>query len=172
MPAKTNIFKNFKNDYFIETGSYLGDGIQFAIEAGFKNIISIELSDKYFTHCSNRFKQYPFVKIIQGDSADVLYDIIKDISVPITFWLDGHYSCGDTAKGKYSSPLIQELDQIKKQCLSTHTIIIDDVRCWRLPNPAHGFDLRNIFDKLKEINSAYSIEYLDGEEKNDILVAK
>ena len=35
-------FKN-KTSNFIETGSYLGDGIQLAIDSGFDNIYSIEL---------------------------------------------------------------------------------------------------------------------------------
>ena len=53
MPSKKEIFQKYINNYFIETGSYLGDGIQQAIDAGFKNIISIELSDKYFNICKN-----------------------------------------------------------------------------------------------------------------------
>lgn len=172
MPLKTNIFKNYPNKYFIETGSYLGDGIQLAIDAGFKNIISIELSDKYFAICTERFKEHPFVKILQGDSCEVLVDVIKEINEPITFWLDGHYSCGDTAIGKHWTPLMVELQQIKEHTIKEHTIIIDDIRCWRSYSEKHGFQLSDILEKLKEINNKYEIEYFEGEEIDDVLIAK
>ena len=46
MPSNVDNFKRFKNELFIETGSFYGEGIQQAIDAGFENIISIELSPK------------------------------------------------------------------------------------------------------------------------------
>lgn len=90
MPASIEVFKKYLNDMFIETGSYLGDGIQQALNAGFQNIISIELSDKYYSISTNRFINNHNIKIIKGDSYKVLPDIIKDINTNITFWLDGH----------------------------------------------------------------------------------
>jgi len=172
MPSKKEIFKKYINNYFIETGSYLGDGIQQAIDAGFKKIISIELSDKYYNLCKNKFKNNLNVKIIHGDSFKILPTIISEINEPITFWLDGHYSCDDTALGEYWTPLIQELDEIKKHKIKNHTILIDDMRCWKEPNPVHGFCTLDIFNKLKEINNLYHFLYEDGIEQNDILVAK
>lgn len=169
---KENIFKNYKNKYFVETGSHNGDGIQKAIEAGFENIISIELSDKYFDRCVQRFKDNKNVTIIKGDSALVLNDVIKDINCSITFWLDGHYSCGDTACGAYRIPLIQELEQIKKHKIKNHTILIDDMRCWKEPNEVHGFYEKDIFDKIKEFDTKYNFSFVDGSEKDDILVCK
>ena len=56
MPTKKETFSKYKNKYFIETGSHLGNGIQQALDAGFDNVISIELSDKYFGICENKFK--------------------------------------------------------------------------------------------------------------------
>lgn len=171
MPSNTHVFSKYPNHLFLETGSYLGSGIQQALDAGFKKIISIELSDKYFQICTNRFINNPDVKIIQGDSFKVLSEIIKDINEPITFWLDGHHSCGDTALGEYWAPLMQELDVIKEHPIKTHTILIDDMRCWESPNPVHGFYKEDIFNKLKEINPDYTFTFEDGGEKNDILVA-
>jgi hypothetical protein len=171
MPSNIENFKKYSNNIFIETGSFLGDGIQQALDAGFNKVISIELSDKYFSISTNRFSNNPNVTIIQGDSFKVLPDVISDIDEPITFWLDGHHSCGDTALGEYWAPLIQELDVIKDHPIKTHTILIDDMRCWEEPNPTHGFYKEDIFNKLKEINSDYKFTYEDGCEKNDILVA-
>ena len=171
MPSKTENFGKYPNDLFIETGSFTGDGIQQALNAGFKNVISIELSDKYFEVSRSRFTNNPNVKIIKGDSFKILPDILKDINEPVTFWLDGHHSCVDTALGEHWAPLIQELNVIKEHSIKTHTILIDDMRCWEHPNPTHGFYKDDIFKKLLEINKDYNFTYEDGVQEKDILVA-
>ena len=171
MPSKKENFKKYLNDYFIETGSYMGDGIQQALDAGYKNIISIELSDKYHSISSNRFVSNTNVSIVKGDSFRVLPGIMGNVKEQVTFWLDGHHSCGDTALGEYWAPLMQELDVIKNHSIKTHTIMIDDMRCWESPNPVHGFYKEDIFKKLLEINSEYKFTYEDGLQENDILVA-
>lgn len=171
MPTKGQIFKKYINPYFIETGSFMGNGIQEAIGAGYKNIKSIELSDKYYNFCVNKFKDNKNVEIIKGDSFKVLPDIINSINENITFWLDGHHSCGDTALGEYWAPLMQELGVIKNHKIKNHTILIDDMRCWEEPNKVHGFYKEDIFKILKEINPNYEFIYEDGVQKSDILVA-
>ena len=171
MPSNTENFRRHKNDVFIETGSLIGDGVQFALEAGFPEVISIELSDKYFEETRKRFESNPKVKIIHGDSYKVLPDVIRGIDKRITFWLDGRHSCGDTALGDYWTPLMQELDAIKEHPIKDHTIMIDDMRCWEEPNPVHGFFKDDIYKKLEEINPEYKFEFLDGHQEKDILVA-
>lgn len=171
MPSNTENFRKHINGVFIETGSLIGDGVQQALEAGFSRVISIELSDKYFEETRKRFESNPSVTIVQGDSYKVLPDVIKDVDQKITFWLDGHHSCGDTALGDYWTPLMQELDAIKNHPIKEHTIMIDDMRCWEEPNPVHGFFKDDIYKKLEEINSDYKFEFLNGHQENDILVA-
>jgi hypothetical protein len=171
MPSNTENFKKYKTDLFIETGSYIGDGIQQALDAGYEKIISIELSDKYFKESTDRFISEPKVTVVQGDSYKVLPGVLKDVKTKSTFWLDGHHSCGDTALGDYWTPLMQELDSIKDHEIKDHTIMIDDMRCWQEPNPVHGFFIDDIYRKLKEINPDYQIDYLDGSVEKDILVA-
>ena len=129
------------------------------------------MADKYYDYCELLFSQNPNVQIIKGDSYKILPDIIKDINVPITFWLDGHHSCGDTGLGDYWTPLIQELEGIKNHPIKTHTIMIDDMRCWLDPNPVNGFYTPDIINKLNEINPNYKLTYEDGAQKDDILVA-
>lgn len=117
------------NDIFIETGSYTGDGIQAALNLGFKEIHSIELSEKYYELCKEKFKTYPQVTIHKGDSGVLLETLIKDKDEGITFWLDGHYSSGDTACAeKYCSPIQQELESIRKFSHPNHVILIDDMK--------------------------------------------
>jgi hypothetical protein len=166
MPIKENIFKKYKNDYFIETGSHVGEGIKKAIEAGFTNIISIELSEYYYNICKRMFQGRTDITLYLGDSEDVLGKIISNINVPITFWLDGHNSGGNTAWGKHESPLMQELEIIKNHHIKTHTIIIDDMWCWKKPH--YDFDEDDIRLFVKEINKEYEMIYENG---TDILVA-
>jgi len=171
MSTNRNLFKKYMNPVFIETGSYIGEGIQEAVDAKFQKIYSIELSNKYFNICKERFRNNKNVYLIKGDSSEQLFDLIKNIDENITFWLDGHYSAGDTALGKMMSPLMIELDIIKKHKLNTHTIIIDDLRCWKI-SLEYNFCVDDIIKILYKINPNYNLTYEDGFIKNDILVAK
>jgi len=172
MTANTETFKKYKtNNIFIETGSYIGDGINQAIEAGYNKIISIELGHQLYEGCVKRFKDNDIVSLFQGDSSDVLNLILKDINSPATFWLDGHWSGGITARGKLISPIMQELDIIKNHTINTHTILIDDMRCWQHEWKDFSFGKDEIEQKVKQINDKYIIEYVDGHIPNDILVA-
>ena len=82
-----------------------------------------------------RFENDHKVKIIKGDSGKVLKDIVKEISEPILFWLDGHYSSeffiGDeyfvTAKSDLNTPVEEELRTILAS-RRDHIILIDDAR--------------------------------------------
>jgi hypothetical protein len=169
MPIVNNIFEKYKNEYFLETGSHVGDGIQKALSAGFTNIISIELSENYHNYCKKRFRDNKYVHLYFGDSEDLLDKIIFHIGKPITFWLDGHYSAGNTAFGKHESPLMQELEIIKNHPIKNHTLIIDDLRVWI--KPQFDFDKDDIYEFVKTINPEYKIVYEDGFITNDIMVA-
>ena len=166
-------FERFFNYYFVETGTNSGDGVNFALRAGFPEIISIEIRQEAFAIVRDQFSRNKNVTIILGDSGQVLYDAIKDLNKPITFWLDGHI--GEPTPGcvKYT-PLFEELEQIKRHQIKHHTIIIDDMLC------CNGilFDYhtkQDIIEKIKEINVNYIITYVDGgddaEVKDNIMVA-
>ena len=170
MPASTEIFQKYLNPVFIETGSCHGTGIQQALDAGFREVYSIELSPTFYEECLNRFKDVYAVNLIFGDSHLVLDELLNKIDEPITFWLDGHYSGPDSVQGIYESPLMQELEAIGRHHIKTHTIIIDDLRCWSVKE--QGFDTEMIMGKCLEINAQYSFIFEAGQVLNDILVAK
>jgi len=170
--AQINTFQRFSNRYFVESGSYHGDGIKLAIGAGFENIYSIELNHSLYQECKGKFANQPNVTLFQGDSGILLYDVIKNIDEPITFWLDGHYMGGnDTSLGEDYSPLLKELNAIKKHHIKNHTILIDDVRqfgtIW-----FNFLSLDTIIAKILEINPSYKIFFVDGYVRNDILIAQ
>ena len=119
--------------------------------------------------CRAKFgADYERIKLYYGDSGEILGDVISKINTPITFWLDGHYSGEETAD---SCPLMKELEHIKSHPINTHTILIDDLRCWT--KDQYGFDLDDVKNKLKEINPNYIFSYESKDKfKDDILVAK
>jgi hypothetical protein len=169
MPTNTELFKKYPNPIFIETGSLIGQGIQNALDSNFDDVYSIELSDKYFGICSSKFANNPKVHMIKGDSSVMLPQILKTIDKSVTFWLDGHWSMGDTALGSKPSPLIEELEVIKQHEIKTHTILIDDIRIW---SSEFKISLEDVIKKFYEINPLYRIIIEDSTMfKQDILVA-
>jgi hypothetical protein len=113
------------NPVFIETGTFMGDGIYNAIWAGFSEIYSIELSDYLYERTLPYIKDFPNVRLIHGDSGRLLKYLLMEIDKQVTFWLDAHYSEQCTAYGP--SPLFKELDAINNHYIKTHTILIDDI---------------------------------------------
>ena len=95
---------------------------------------------------------------------------MSTIVSPATFWLDGHWAGGGTARGKYESPLIQELEAIGRHHIKTHTILIDDIRCWN--RDVQGFDREALSKACLQINLEYTISFSKGYIENDILIAK
>jgi hypothetical protein len=168
-----NSFNLFPNKYFIESGSYMGEGIQAALDAGFKNIFSIEITEKYYKHCTNRFRNRPEVRLIFGDVVDKLPEVISNINEPITFWLDGHWDVGatDETRGIFDFPVCKELEIIATHPIKTHTILIDDIR---LLDHEWDVKLEDVIKGVLKINPNYTIYYEDGLENriNDVLVAR
>jgi len=118
--------QKFNIQLLVETGTFKGDMVE-AQKAHFKKIYSIELGDELYINAVQRFQNDKNVSILQGDSALVLNDILKEIAEPTLFWLDGHYSAGITAKADKNTPILAELEQILNH-LDSHVILIDDAR--------------------------------------------
>ena len=73
------------------------------------------------------------ISIVNATSEQVLDETLANISCKtITFWLDGHYSGGETFQGNVDSPINYELVTIQKylEKFLKVTIMIDDVRCF------------------------------------------
>jgi hypothetical protein len=170
--AEKGVFAKYPNRYFIETGSYLGEGLQMALDSNcFEYIYSIELSPYYSELCQIRFLASSNVLVLQGDSAQTLPHLLLHIDAPATFWLDGHYSSGDTARGSTNTPILEELECIRQHSIKTHTLLIDDVR--QFASAEFDFiELKTIIEKIYEINREYVIGFENGFVDNDILVAK
>ncbi|MBN1796218.1 MAG: hypothetical protein JW804_06060 [Sedimentisphaerales bacterium] len=122
--------KRFKPEIFIETGTYKGKMV-YAVMPYIENIYTIELSGPHVERAKRRFAGYPNIKIIHGQSGEVLPELMKGIHQSCLFWLDAHYSGGSTTKGDLDSPIEQELECVlNHEKIKEHVILIDDARCF------------------------------------------
>lgn len=177
MHPTRNLFAEFKgeNRVFVETGSYRGDGIQLALDAGYEKIVSIDRDPAAIDFCKNRFDLYnnpnTRIKLIKGDSANCLYDVLRCFAEPITFWLDSHWQMLEgTEPGRNPFPVLDELDQIHTALvgLPAPVIIIDDMLI--MQKDITGYDKKAIVSKLKSMYD-YKIDYFANPVINNILVA-
>ena len=95
----------------------------------FEKLYTIELSSKLFNLCKKRYKKkYPNIEFIFGDSSNVLVSLCPKIKDNSIFFLDGHYSGENTAKGLKDCPLYEESEAIYNYFQNEALIIIDDYR--------------------------------------------
>ena len=163
--SNKDVFKLLKQNQkiYIETGTWRGNGIKWAIE-NFEKVHSIELWKEYYDNCVELFKNEEKVKIHFGDSKDKLPEILSDIDEQCFIFLDAHGDIKDTGP----NPLYDELKGIKTHPLNNHIILIDDLRrigdssdpCWS------QVSVNQLKQQLKEINKNYCIT-----EYNDMIVA-
>jgi len=118
----------------IETGTYWGEGIKDYLSTKyFDKIYSIEISNKYFLLNKEQFKNNSNVEILEGDSSEVLTELISNKKLeenPILFYLDAHFSGGDTGGANICNgcPVLKELESISKRNVKGDIIFIDDMR--------------------------------------------
>jgi hypothetical protein len=136
--------KKYAINILIETGTYNGDMV-FAMKKAFKKIYSIELGKSLYLDACARFVDYPHVVLINGDSGCELKKLLTSIDSPCVFWLDAHYSEGNTAKGEIETPIIQELETIFSHSIKKHIILIDDARLFIGENDYPTIDILKHF---------------------------
>lgn len=94
-----------KETIFVETGTYLGGGIDYALNFPFKRIASCELLKNYYDLAKLKYNS---VELYHSNSTDFLKDILPTIPKEdrIVFWLDAHYP------GLYGDVKIEDIDTI------------------------------------------------------------
>jgi hypothetical protein len=166
-------FKKYKNKIFVESGTFLGNGLQCALDAGFEKCYSIEIHEHLFDKATIRFQteiKNNRCKLFHGDSGQLLMQIIKDLDSKATFWLDAHISSNYGDKLGKNCPILDELDLIGFSNLKTHTILIDDLNCFG--KSAHDYiTIDQVKNAILNINSNYQFDLLDAATSKNILVA-
>lgn len=121
---------------FVETGTSRGNTTRWAANH-FKTVHTIERAKSLYELYREKLAKIDGVTPHLGDSRDILPKIVDGIhGERAVFWLDGHWSGGETAGEDDECPLLDEL-----ACLSSRTgdiILIDDARLFlSAPPPPH-----------------------------------
>jgi hypothetical protein len=158
---------------FVETGTYYGETVRKAIESGYEEIHSIEINDFYYQKNKIDFKNNKNIFLHKGDSSIILFETIKNINDQITFWLDGHYMSQDDnqkenqTQSKKIYPILEELDLISLHKIKNHIIMIDDMH-----DVLNYIELSIIKEKIYNINKNYKIQFIAGQQEDEILLAQ
>jgi hypothetical protein len=160
--VKQRTLKSYSEKYglktLVETGTFYGEMVE-AMKSDFDRIYSIELSSDLFEKAKDRFKRSAHIEIFHGDSGIELERITKKLDEPALFWLDGHYSGGETAKGEESTPIYKELSHILGSPESGHVIVIDDARLF---GSDHDYpSIRELTDYVNRKRADLEVEVQD-----------
>jgi hypothetical protein len=113
---------------FVETGTFMATTTKMMADQGF-DVTTIELSPQLHEAAVLKMADHKNVRCLQGDSGILLGQVVNTIRHPALYWLDGHYSGGQTAKADTETPLLRELWHIFGSDVSQDVVLIDDVRC-------------------------------------------
>lgn len=137
---------------FVETGTGIGTGLEYAARFPFKKLYTIEYIKELHSKTVNRLcGQYPQIRFLHGSSIEWLPTIIgtEFETESILFWLDAHFPGADFQIGSYDDeytfnikyPLKAELEIIHEaRANKKDAFIIDDLRIYE-----HGnYELGNL----------------------------
>jgi hypothetical protein len=127
-PVKRRIIARYAKGLptFVETGTYRGDTVAL-LRKRVREVWTIELAPHLAAAAQARFAGDPNVHVLEGDSATVLPDIVAQLDGPALFWIDAHWSTGETARGEVDTPLLTELDIVLARN-ERDVVLVDDVR--------------------------------------------
>jgi len=140
--------QKYEIEYMIETGTYLGDAVAYALNYNFKAIYSVELIKEYYDLSCERFKNNINVLLFNNTSQNGLEKIFSDHNIEhCLFWLDAHLP--NFFKKEYNSdyknnkdlliPLENEIRIIvSNKEISNDVFIIDDLRIYESGNFQKG----------------------------------
>jgi hypothetical protein len=119
----------------IETGTFRGASAR-QLASLFSRVWTIEWSEQLWAQARERLLDQPGITCLQGSSADVIGDAIESAAGPSLYWLDGHWSGGETAGSVDECPVLAEIGAIDA---SPHgagsAVLIDDARLFLSPPP-------------------------------------
>ena len=119
---------------FIETGTFLGGTSAWAADF-FKRVVTVEAAPHLHAEASKRHAAKQNIRFLLGDSRQAMTDLVPQLTKPALFWLDGHWSCEDTAGEGDECPLMDELAVLARSPVQ-HFVLIDDARLFAAPPPA------------------------------------
>lgn len=146
--------------HFIETGTYLGGTAVWAAQY-FAQVLTIELSESIYRQTSTQYAHLKNIDFRFGDSRQVLTELAPTLSKPAIFWLDGHWSGGETYGADDQCPLLEEIQAINASPVP-HYILIDDARLFTSTPPkpqiaAMWADISQVMDELRRVHDYFIV---------------
>ncbi len=133
------IAADYKCLHFLETGTWKGDAVAYALQTNFATIISVEIVPGIAAEAQKRFQQHKNVRIIEGNSVSVLSKELPLLQGNCIFWLDAHFPGAEEGIRRYDAetnedrrlPLEKEIEIIRtSRPYCKDILIIDDLRIY------------------------------------------
>lgn len=140
---------------FIETGTYYGNTSVWAANQ-FDQVFTIENSRTLYDRAKETFHDVENISFLFGDSRTQLQNILPTIQGKSLFWLDAHWSGGDTYGEADQCPLVDEIVVIDRFAVDS-CILIDDARLFTSPpQPPHRLeywpDIVSVLQSLQQVS--------------------
>lgn len=160
-------------DVWIETGTYLGQTTLYLSKIA-SEVHTIEPSSALFEESKARLLGNKNIYQYLGTSQMMLEGLILDLLKSrnnlrdLSFWLDGHYSSGETFKGPENSPIKNELEILAKYLpfFNNVSIFIDDLHLFKREFESDGYPT---VPDLISWSEKYELSWLIS---NNIFIAK
>lgn len=123
----------FGIETFVETGTFRADTAVWA-SGLFAHVYTIERSPRLHADAEERFASHRNISFLLGDAREHLPTIRTIAERPALFWLDAHWSGGETAGECDECPLMEEIACINASG-QEHFVFIDDARLFTAPPP-------------------------------------
>ncbi len=168
--TKMSVLKKYEvpNSTWIETGTFVGSTTR-ELSKRATRVISIEPSSIFYDIACQNLHELDNVELINGSSENVFDSVVQQLDDSANFWLDGHYSGGDTFQGELNSPIAHELNVISAHVskFNSCSVFIDDVRCF-IQNSGEEYEMYPNLTSIIEWASALGFEWTI---EHDIFVA-
>ncbi len=124
---------------WVETGTFLGGTTRVLAEHA-KKVYSLEPEPTLYANAKKQFEVFSNVEILNGPSEAIFPKLLPTIREDVNFWLDGHFSAGQTYKGENDTPIIEELNCISEnlQHYGKVVVLIDDIRLFTGDTHVYG----------------------------------
>ena len=158
----------FPNATWIETGTYRGDTTA-ALARVARRVVSLEPAAELFAAAQARFSRTPNIELLNATSEETFPRLLPELTGSICFWLDGHFSGGQTFKGPNDTPILAELADIGENLhrWDGAAVLIDDIRLF-----AGGVHVYGPYPPLDDLVTWSARHRLAWHIEHDIFVAR
>jgi hypothetical protein len=187
--ALDRIARRYKTSIFFETGTFKGDGVQFAMSVPFRQLISVEIVPELAEEAKRRFCSNQIVSIVNGESAEEMEKILPRLKGNCLFWLDAHFPGADAGLTQYDDNIDEAVRlPLKLEAGIIHqlrprgrdVIIMDDLRIYEdgpyhngnVPKDAMPRSNRNIDFVFENFGATHDIHRLFEDEGYLLLLPK